>query len=146
MDKTTKIRLNLYNPALYSLQRTCKHQVHSRTLYFLLCVLVFAVYKLPFRQKYWFSICMFKGKPVILRSILRDNETFSTHLEENLSVPPRVVQSLMNAEVKLSSVSIIPLLCFHVDPLRIFFFNLWLCMMEFKPKYSKDQDCQECYA
>ncbi|KAE8279146.1 ATP-binding cassette sub-family A member 1 [Larimichthys crocea] len=48
------------------------------------------------------------GKPVILRSILRDNETFSTHLEENLSVPPRVVQSLMNAEVKLSSMMDIP--------------------------------------
>ncbi|XP_027133809.1 ATP-binding cassette sub-family A member 1 [Larimichthys crocea] len=48
------------------------------------------------------------SKPVILRSILRDNETFSTHLEENLSVPPRVVQSLMNAEVKLSSMMDIP--------------------------------------
>uniref|UniRef100_A0A8C4P0I0 ABC transporter domain-containing protein n=1 Tax=Dicentrarchus labrax TaxID=13489 RepID=A0A8C4P0I0_DICLA len=43
---------------------------------------------------------------LILRSILRDNETFSTHLTENLSVPTEVVQSLMNAEIKLNSVSI----------------------------------------
>ncbi|XP_045920999.1 phospholipid-transporting ATPase ABCA1-like isoform X1 [Micropterus dolomieu] len=36
---------------------------------------------------------------VVLRSILRDNETFSAHLKGNLSVPPAVVQSLMNAEI-----------------------------------------------
>ncbi|XP_074478981.1 phospholipid-transporting ATPase ABCA1 isoform X1 [Sebastes fasciatus] len=42
------------------------------------------------------------AQPVILRSILRDDETFSTHLKENLSVPPAVVQSLMNAEIKLN--------------------------------------------
>ncbi|XP_031707233.1 phospholipid-transporting ATPase ABCA1 isoform X1 [Anarrhichthys ocellatus] len=42
------------------------------------------------------------AQPVILRSILRDNETFSTHLKENLSLPPTVVQSLMNAEIKLN--------------------------------------------
>ncbi|XP_078132550.1 phospholipid-transporting ATPase ABCA1 isoform X3 [Sander vitreus] len=42
------------------------------------------------------------AKPVILRSILRDNETFSTYLKENLSVPPSVVQSLMNAGIKLN--------------------------------------------
>uniref|UniRef100_A0A8D3AFE0 P-type phospholipid transporter n=1 Tax=Scophthalmus maximus TaxID=52904 RepID=A0A8D3AFE0_SCOMX len=39
------------------------------------------------------------AQPVTLRSILRDNETFSTHLKENLSVPPTVVQSLLNATV-----------------------------------------------
>ncbi|XP_051285464.1 phospholipid-transporting ATPase ABCA1-like isoform X2 [Dicentrarchus labrax] len=48
------------------------------------------------------------GQPVILRSILRDNETFSTHLTENLSVPTEVVQSLMNAEIKLNSMMGIP--------------------------------------
>uniref|UniRef100_A0AAQ4PPC1 P-type phospholipid transporter n=1 Tax=Gasterosteus aculeatus aculeatus TaxID=481459 RepID=A0AAQ4PPC1_GASAC len=42
------------------------------------------------------------AQPVILRSILRDDETFSTHLKENLSLPPTVVQSLMNAEIKLN--------------------------------------------
>ncbi|XP_075306746.1 phospholipid-transporting ATPase ABCA1 [Odontesthes bonariensis] len=41
------------------------------------------------------------AQPVILRSILRDDETFSTHLTENLSVPSSVVQSLMNAEIQL---------------------------------------------
>uniref|UniRef100_A0AAQ5X579 ABC transporter domain-containing protein n=1 Tax=Amphiprion ocellaris TaxID=80972 RepID=A0AAQ5X579_AMPOC len=42
-----------------------------------------------------------------LRHVLRDDETFSTHLEEDLSVPPAVIQSLMNAEIQLSPVSII---------------------------------------
>uniref|UniRef100_A0A3Q1GHF5 P-type phospholipid transporter n=1 Tax=Acanthochromis polyacanthus TaxID=80966 RepID=A0A3Q1GHF5_9TELE len=41
---------------------------------------------------------------VILRSVLRDDESFSTHLEEDLSVPPAVIQSLMNAEILLSPV------------------------------------------
>ncbi|XP_041821372.1 phospholipid-transporting ATPase ABCA1-like [Chelmon rostratus] len=48
------------------------------------------------------------GQPVILKSILRDGETFSTHLKENLSVPPTVIQSLMNAEIKLNSMMGIP--------------------------------------
>ncbi|XP_070849905.1 phospholipid-transporting ATPase ABCA1-like [Chaetodon trifascialis] len=48
------------------------------------------------------------GQPVILKSILRDNETFSTHLKGNLSVPPTVVQSLMNAKIKLNSMMGIP--------------------------------------
>ncbi|XP_028420639.1 ATP-binding cassette sub-family A member 1 isoform X1 [Perca flavescens] len=42
------------------------------------------------------------AQPVILRSILRDNETFSTYLKGNLLVPPSVVQSLMNAGIKLN--------------------------------------------
>uniref|UniRef100_A0AAQ4PAU9 ABC transporter domain-containing protein n=1 Tax=Gasterosteus aculeatus aculeatus TaxID=481459 RepID=A0AAQ4PAU9_GASAC len=53
--------------------------------------------------------------------ILRDDETFSTHLKENLSLPPTVVQSLMNAEIKLNPVSILSphrcvpsTLCIHV--------------------------------
>uniref|UniRef100_A0A669D085 ABC transporter domain-containing protein n=1 Tax=Oreochromis niloticus TaxID=8128 RepID=A0A669D085_ORENI len=33
----------------------------------------------------------------ILRNILRDNETFSTHLKQVLSVPPAVAESLMNS-------------------------------------------------
>uniref|UniRef100_A0A8C2X200 P-type phospholipid transporter n=1 Tax=Cyclopterus lumpus TaxID=8103 RepID=A0A8C2X200_CYCLU len=57
----------------------------------------------------WESILSQNGKghsqPLILRSILRDNETFSTHLKENLSLPSTVVQSLMNAEIKLNPVS-----------------------------------------
>ncbi|XP_034091957.1 phospholipid-transporting ATPase ABCA1-like isoform X2 [Gymnodraco acuticeps] len=43
-----------------------------------------------------------EARPVILRSLLRDNETFSAHLEEDLSVPPSVVQSLLNAQIKLN--------------------------------------------
>ncbi|XP_053199909.1 phospholipid-transporting ATPase ABCA1-like [Scomber japonicus] len=39
------------------------------------------------------------GQPVILRSILRDNETFSAHLKENLAVPPAVIQSLLAAQI-----------------------------------------------
>ncbi|XP_042367934.1 phospholipid-transporting ATPase ABCA1-like [Plectropomus leopardus] len=42
------------------------------------------------------------AQPVILRRILRDNETFSTHLKGNLSVPPTVVESLLNAGIKLN--------------------------------------------
>lgn len=43
------------------------------------------------------------SQPVILRSVLRDNEIFSSHLREDLSAPPTVVQSLMNAKIKLNS-------------------------------------------
>ncbi|XP_041634758.1 phospholipid-transporting ATPase ABCA1-like isoform X2 [Cheilinus undulatus] len=43
------------------------------------------------------------AQPVILRTILRDDETFSTHLEEDLSIPPALVESLMNARIQLSS-------------------------------------------
>ncbi|XP_068164948.1 phospholipid-transporting ATPase ABCA1-like [Antennarius striatus] len=39
--------------------------------------------------------------PIVLRRILRVNETFSTHLGDDLSVPPSVVKSLLDAEVKL---------------------------------------------
>uniref|UniRef100_A0A8D3C623 ABC transporter domain-containing protein n=1 Tax=Scophthalmus maximus TaxID=52904 RepID=A0A8D3C623_SCOMX len=48
--------------------------------------------------------CSLLSQPVTLRSILRDNETFSTHLKENLSVPPTVVQSLLNATVNPVSI------------------------------------------
>uniref|UniRef100_A0A8D3E109 ABC transporter domain-containing protein n=1 Tax=Scophthalmus maximus TaxID=52904 RepID=A0A8D3E109_SCOMX len=41
---------------------------------------------------------------LMILSILRDNETFSTHLKENLSVPPTVVQSLLNATVNPVSI------------------------------------------
>ncbi|XP_075891700.1 phospholipid-transporting ATPase ABCA1 [Nelusetta ayraudi] len=53
----------------------------------------------------WNSLLQYNpdvAQPVILQSLLRDNETFSTHLVDNLSVPPAVVQSLMRAEIKLS--------------------------------------------
>uniref|UniRef100_A0A7N9AR62 P-type phospholipid transporter n=1 Tax=Mastacembelus armatus TaxID=205130 RepID=A0A7N9AR62_9TELE len=45
------------------------------------------------------------AQPVVLRSILRDNETFSTHLTDNLFVPPAVVQSIMNAKIYINPVS-----------------------------------------
>ncbi|XP_070785696.1 phospholipid-transporting ATPase ABCA1-like [Enoplosus armatus] len=48
------------------------------------------------------------AQPLILRSILRDDETFSAHLKENLSVPQTVVQSLMNAEIQLNPMMGIP--------------------------------------
>ncbi|XP_060886982.1 phospholipid-transporting ATPase ABCA1-like [Labrus mixtus] len=48
------------------------------------------------------------AQPVILRTILRDNETLSNHLDENLSVPPAVVRSLMNAQIKLNQMTGIP--------------------------------------
>uniref|UniRef100_A0A3Q3Q5W3 ABC transporter domain-containing protein n=1 Tax=Monopterus albus TaxID=43700 RepID=A0A3Q3Q5W3_MONAL len=44
------------------------------------------------------------AQPVILRSILRDNETFSTYLKENLLVPPSVAESLMNAKIYINPV------------------------------------------
>lgn len=49
----------------------------------------------------------FQAQPVILRTILRQNETLSTYLKDDLSVSPAVVQSLMNAEIHLNPVSII---------------------------------------
>ncbi|XP_028284635.1 ATP-binding cassette sub-family A member 1 isoform X2 [Parambassis ranga] len=48
------------------------------------------------------------AQPVILRTILRQNETLSTYLEEDLSVSPAVVQSLMNAEIHLNPMIGIP--------------------------------------
>uniref|UniRef100_A0AAQ4RWK1 ABC transporter domain-containing protein n=1 Tax=Gasterosteus aculeatus aculeatus TaxID=481459 RepID=A0AAQ4RWK1_GASAC len=65
-----------------------------------------------------FCIVVHQSAKVTLLSILRDDETFSTHLKENLSLPPTVVQSLMNAEIKLNPVSILSCvpstLCIHV--------------------------------
>ncbi|XP_054907006.1 phospholipid-transporting ATPase ABCA1-like isoform X1 [Poeciliopsis prolifica] len=48
------------------------------------------------------------NRTVILRSILQDNENFSTHLTEGLSVPPDVVQNLMDAKIQLGSTMGIP--------------------------------------
>lgn len=45
---------------------------------------------------------------VILRNILRDNETFSTHLKQVLSVPPAVAESLMNARIQINPMMGIP--------------------------------------
>ncbi|CAJ1086292.1 LOW QUALITY PROTEIN: phospholipid-transporting ATPase ABCA1-like [Xyrichtys novacula] len=45
------------------------------------------------------------AQPVILRTVLRDNETFSTHLEDSLSVPPAVVESLLNSRIKLNTMT-----------------------------------------
>ncbi|XP_068612159.1 LOW QUALITY PROTEIN: phospholipid-transporting ATPase ABCA1-like [Brachionichthys hirsutus] len=48
------------------------------------------------------------AQPVVLRNALRDDETFSAHLEDDLSFPPAVVKSLMDAEVKLGSMAAVP--------------------------------------
>ncbi|GLD53697.1 ATP-binding cassette sub-family A member 1-like isoform X1, partial [Lates japonicus] len=48
------------------------------------------------------------AQPVILRSILREDETFSTHLRDNLSVPPTVAESLMNAKIYVNPMMGIP--------------------------------------
>uniref|UniRef100_I3JKY4 P-type phospholipid transporter n=1 Tax=Oreochromis niloticus TaxID=8128 RepID=I3JKY4_ORENI len=53
---------------------------------------------------------------VILRNILRDNETFSTHLKQVLSVPPAVAESLMNARIQINPVnSLRSILCEGTD-------------------------------
>ncbi|KAF3697971.1 ATP-binding cassette sub-family A member 7 [Channa argus] len=49
-----------------------------------------------------------QAQPVTLRNILRDNETFTTHLKENLTLSPAVVQSLMNAKVYINPMNGIP--------------------------------------
>lgn len=54
------------------------------------------------------------AEPVILQSLLRDNETFSDHLLDNLSIPPSVVQSLMRSKIKLYPVSVATLHCCHI--------------------------------
>ncbi|KAM6949618.1 phospholipid-transporting ATPase ABCA1 [Aplochiton taeniatus] len=43
-----------------------------------------------------------KGRPIPLRSILNDNETFSTYLREDLSLPSTAVDSLMTANIYLN--------------------------------------------
>nr|XP_019951227.1 PREDICTED: ATP-binding cassette sub-family A member 1-like isoform X1 [Paralichthys olivaceus]XP_019951229.1 PREDICTED: ATP-binding cassette sub-family A member 1-like isoform X1 [Paralichthys olivaceus]XP_019951230.1 PREDICTED: ATP-binding cassette sub-family A member 1-like isoform X1 [Paralichthys olivaceus] len=48
------------------------------------------------------------AQPVTLKNVLRDDETFSTHLKENLSVPPAVVESLLNATMNLNPALGIP--------------------------------------
>lgn len=58
------------------------------------------------------NLCLYvQAQPVALRSILRDDETFSTHLTQNLSVPASVAQSLINAKILVNPVSIISQLC-----------------------------------
>ncbi|KAJ3584861.1 hypothetical protein NHX12_013584 [Muraenolepis orangiensis] len=48
------------------------------------------------------------GRPVPLRSVLIDNETFSGYLRDELSVSPAVVQSLMTANVSFNPMTGIP--------------------------------------
>ncbi|KAM8881267.1 phospholipid-transporting ATPase ABCA1 isoform 2-T2 [Synchiropus picturatus] len=48
------------------------------------------------------------AQPVVLRNILRENETFSTYLQESLMVPPRVIQSLLAAKVNTNPTTVIP--------------------------------------
>ncbi|XP_069561182.1 phospholipid-transporting ATPase ABCA1 [Brachyistius frenatus] len=48
------------------------------------------------------------AQPVILKSILRDDETFSKHLVEDLSVTSAAVESLMNAGIQLNPMMGIP--------------------------------------
>ena len=111
IDKTMKIRLRFkastYIPPLSFLSLTsCQHHKSSTLLYAVFpvacpcCVSIVMILLLLYVL----------GPPVILRSVLRDNETFSTHLKTNLSVPPTVVRSLMNAEIQLIPVSDVSLL------------------------------------
>uniref|UniRef100_A0A6Q2XU88 ABC transporter domain-containing protein n=1 Tax=Esox lucius TaxID=8010 RepID=A0A6Q2XU88_ESOLU len=44
-------------------------------------------------------------KPIPLKSILTDNETFTAYLKENLSVPQTVTDSLMTSHIRLNEVS-----------------------------------------
>uniref|UniRef100_A0A8D0AR12 ABC transporter domain-containing protein n=1 Tax=Sander lucioperca TaxID=283035 RepID=A0A8D0AR12_SANLU len=98
--------------------------------------------------------CGVDSSHMIGLDILRDNETFSTYLKENLSVPPSVVQSLMNAGIKLNPVSIILLLCLHVENKSQVRIPAALKhgfpppsvnkRIEILSKCSKDQMCQEC--
>ncbi|XP_077355005.1 phospholipid-transporting ATPase ABCA1 [Festucalex cinctus] len=48
------------------------------------------------------------GQPVQLTTILRDDETFSAHLREHLSVPLPVVESLMAANIPLNPIAGVP--------------------------------------
>ncbi|XP_019733077.1 ATP-binding cassette sub-family A member 1 isoform X2 [Hippocampus comes] len=46
------------------------------------------------------------GQPVQLTTILSDDETFSAHLRENLSMPLPVVESLMAANISVNSIPV----------------------------------------
>lgn len=46
-----------------------------------------------------------EARPVILRSLLRDNESFSAYLKDTVGVPASVALSLTNAKVYLNPVS-----------------------------------------
>ncbi|XP_010886102.3 phospholipid-transporting ATPase ABCA1 isoform X2 [Esox lucius] len=45
------------------------------------------------------------GKPIPLKSILTDNETFTAYLKENLSVPQTVTDSLMTSHIRLNEIT-----------------------------------------
>lgn len=85
-----------------------KHHQHLA-----LCCVIFLYHSVSVAvlQKWWLSCFYVQAQPVALRSILRDDETFSTHLTENLSVPASVAQSLINAKIFVNPVSIISPLC-----------------------------------
>ncbi|KAF7230341.1 phospholipid-transporting ATPase ABCA1 isoform X1 [Nothobranchius furzeri] len=52
---------------------------------------------------HWSSVLsLSKPSDVLMKSILKDGETFTTYLNQSLSVPAAVVQSLMNAKLQLS--------------------------------------------
>uniref|UniRef100_A0A8C5HCB1 P-type phospholipid transporter n=1 Tax=Gouania willdenowi TaxID=441366 RepID=A0A8C5HCB1_GOUWI len=99
---------NIDNPCLnYSTPGETPGQVnnHNNSVFLYLCVksnllvhLEFAVYSLNSRLKtkvFFFPPTLASGQPVILRSLLRDDKTFSTHLTDDLSVPPTVVQKTL---------------------------------------------------
>lgn len=55
------------------------------------------------------ALCLCVPAPAAtLRTFLRDNETFSAYLTDQLSVPVPVLQSLLEARVKPGLVSVAP--------------------------------------
>uniref|UniRef100_A0A8C6U9Y3 ABC transporter domain-containing protein n=1 Tax=Neogobius melanostomus TaxID=47308 RepID=A0A8C6U9Y3_9GOBI len=71
------------------------NSIHSDELHILLCSTTVVV--LALRSE--IALFLSSAQPVILSNILRENETFSTHLRGSLSVPPTVIRSLLKARI-----------------------------------------------
>uniref|UniRef100_A0A6Q2Z6U8 ABC transporter domain-containing protein n=1 Tax=Esox lucius TaxID=8010 RepID=A0A6Q2Z6U8_ESOLU len=56
-------------------------------------------------RQHSFFLKTYLCKPIPLKSILTDNETFTAYLKENLSVPQTVTDSLMTSHIRLNEVS-----------------------------------------
>ncbi|XP_072260468.1 phospholipid-transporting ATPase ABCA1 isoform X4 [Pyxicephalus adspersus] len=55
-------------------------------------------------HKFLTSLHRFRGTGLKLRECLMDNEKFTTFLQQNISMPPIVVEEIMNADLKLEQV------------------------------------------
>ncbi|XP_068090529.1 phospholipid-transporting ATPase ABCA1 isoform X4 [Hyperolius riggenbachi] len=55
-------------------------------------------------HKFLTSVHRFRGTGLKLRDCLMDNEKFTTFLQHNISMPPIVVEEIMNADLKLEQV------------------------------------------